>query len=293
MPDLSILVCTRPGSEKLAACMESLRAAAGEADGEIVVACDGGDAALGERCRTIAGAHAAWSWNWLDLTPRCGPARARNLALESCRGEVILFLNDDVRFGPGLLRAHLAAHRRRPGHAVMGNTRWAPEAIESEFMHWIAHHDSFYYLVADPSDAGWEYFHTMNLSIHRSWFDRGFRFDESFPDPAFEDTELGYRLAGEGLRIAMAHDAVLYHVHQFTEEEYVQKARMRGRAARRFLELYPELTERILGDFDAPGEGARSLLGRLRRRLYGRRPSPAVPWQMRIAEAFREGYQDG
>ncbi len=292
MPDISILVCTRPGSDLLPQCMESLRGVLGEARGEIVTACDGGDAALGERCREVLGPAAGWGWKWLDLE-RGGPAAARNRALHECTRELILFLNDDVRFPPGLLGAHLRAHAAQPGHAVMGNTRWAPEAVRSEFMHWVAHHDSFYYLIADAADAGWEYFHTMNLSIHRKWFDAGARFDESFPEPAFEDTELAYRLAGEGLRIALAYDAVLYHVHPFTEEQYVEKVRMRGRAARRLLALHPELTKRILGDFELPEAPAGGAPGRWLRRLLGKDAEAAVPWQRRLAEAFLQGYRSG
>ncbi len=289
MADFSILVCTRPGSEFLPRCMESLREVLEEAGGQIITACDGGDPALGEQCREALGPAEGWEWKWLDMERR-GPAAARNSALQHCTGELILFLNDDVRFPPGLLRAHLEAHALRPGHAVMGNTRWAPESVNSEFMHWVAHHDSFYYLIADAADAGWEYFHTMNLSVHRRWFDEGARFDETFPEPAFEDTELGRRLAASGMKIALAYRAVLYHVHSFTEDQYVEKARMRGRAARRFLELHPELTARILGDFELPAPAG--LLGRWFRRLRGVEPAEP-PWQRRIAEAFLQGYRGG
>lgn len=180
-------------------------------------------------------------------------------------------------------------HRRRPGHAVMGNTRWAPEVCTTRFMHWVAHHDSFYYLIPDDLSATWEYFHTMNLSVDRRWFDEGARFDESFPDPAFEDTELGLRLAKQGLQIALAYDAVMYHVHGYTEADYIAKSAMRGRSARRFCDLFPDLRERIVSEYEDAVARAGSLKGKLRAMV--KPPSEAERWELAAAEGFLKGWK--
>ncbi len=287
-PRFTALICVKDRAARLRECLASLRPLAPEATGELLVVCDGGPAGLRDQAGDLMETH-GWTSRWMDV-PAGGPARARNAALASAAGELILFLNDDVRCEPGLLRAHDAAHRRRPGHAVMGNTRWAPEVCRSEFMHWVAHHDSFYYLIPDEAEATWEYFHTMNLSVDRKWFDAGHRFDEQFPDPAFEDTELGYRLCNRhGLRIAMAYDAVLYHVHEYTLDQYVEKSRERGRSARRFCDLYPELRDRILDEYRQHAARVRGLRGRAKAAvgLY----DEMELWEARIAAAFLAGYE--
>jgi len=286
-PRFTLLLCVKDRLDRLRECLESLRRLQSEATGELLIACDGGPATLRRDAGSLLEAE-GWSSRWLDL-PAGGPARARNAALPHARGQLILFLNDDIRCEPGLLAAHDRAHRARPGHAVMGNTRWAPEVITDDFMHWVAHHDSFYYLIPSPEKATWEYFHTMNLSVDRLWFmEKGARFDESFPDPAFEDTELGYRLCRDGLQITLAYDAILYHVHHFRFPEYLAKSRMRGRSARRFLELYPELTDRILSEYRWQASRLDGWKG-IARRLAGRLDALDV-MESRIAREFLAGY---
>lgn len=290
MPRFSILICVKDRIEPMRECLRSLAPITGEADAELVVVCDGGPADLRRYLEAEIQALSAWEFRWLDV-PAGGPARARNAALPTLRGEVVLFLNDDVRCLPGLLKAHDRLQQARPGHAVMGNTRWAPEVVETEFMHWVAHHDSFYYLIPDEMAATWEYFHTMNLSVDRRWFDEGARFDEAFPDPAFEDTELGYRLCQNGLQIAWAHDAVLYHVHHFTVEQYLEKSFQRGRSARRFCDLYPELRERIISEYREHAARIGGVRGKMRAALGGY--DQLQVWEARIAREFLRGYEAG
>ncbi len=287
-PRFTILICVKDRAERLRQCLRSLHQLGAEASVQLLIVCDGGPKSLQSEMEaelSIPG----WQCDWLQRADCAGPATARNEALAMAHGELILFLNDDVRVEPGLLAAHDQLHQRRPGHAVMGNTRWAPEVVTTEFMHWVAHHDSFYYLIPDELNATWEYFHTMNLSIDRCWFDNGARFDEAFPDPAFEDTEFGYRLWNEGLRISLAYDAVLYHVHEFTFEEYLAKSTMRGRSARRFCDLYPELRERIISEYEvheARLAGWRAVANRL-----GFGASPLEIQEAHIARAFLAGYR--
>lgn len=286
-PRFTILICVKDRLQRLRECLNTLRPLAAEATGQLIVVCDGGPANMKAEAGALMEGE-GWTSLWLDV-PGGGPARARNAALPQATGELILFLNDDVRCEPGLLAAHDRMHRLRPGHAVMGNTRWAPEVVDSEFMHWVAHHDSFYYLIPDQLAATWEYFHTMNLSLDRRWIDEGSRFDEEFPDPAFEDTDLGYRLAKDGLLISLAYDAILYHVHHFTVEEYIRKSEMRGRSAQRFCDLHPELRDRIISEYKENARRTSGLKG-MAKRMLGHYDELEL-WEARIAEAFLRGYQ--
>jgi len=222
-----------------------------------------------------------------ELRPKLGPAAQRNWAVRQSRAEILMFLNDDIEFGPGFIQAHLAVHARRPGHCVVGNTRWHPEVVTTHFMHWVAQNDFFFYLVRDFDDMGWEYVCTMNCSVHRRWFDDDVEgFCEAFPDPAFEDTEWGMRMTKKGMKVALAPDAVLFHRHFYDPADYWRKAGMKGRSARLFLERHPEFRERILGP--NPGRlGA--LAARLRAGFTAWKEGQEGPgvWEHRMTRLFR------
>ncbi|MEQ8819670.1 MAG: glycosyltransferase [Sumerlaeia bacterium] len=287
IPRLSVIIPVADRVERLVTCLESLAADAFAEPWELIVASDGGPLEMEGRVRELWPADCA-PLHFFRLETRSGPARVRNFAVEKAAGQIILFLNDDVRLEPGFLAAHARAHAARPGHAVIGNTRWAPEVMTTDFMHWVAHHDSFYYLIDDPAATTWEYFHTLNASLDRSWFDRGERFDESFPDPAFEDTEFGFRLLKAGMWVTFAPAAIAYHVHYFDADDYLAKSWMRGKSARRLTRKFPELHERLVGEYE---HAAARMRWRLRWREWRRLADGPEQWHARFALAFLAGYE--
>lgn len=52
--------------------------------------------------------------------PRPGKSRALNLALDRVTGGLVVFIDDDVEFGPGWLQAYADAAARWPRHAIFG-----------------------------------------------------------------------------------------------------------------------------------------------------------------------------
>ncbi len=284
-PRFSIIIPVYDRADKLTACLQSLAKDTFSGSAEVIVLCDGGPAEMRKAGDAWKG---RWPLRWIDQE-HAGPAVARNRAMAEAHGELFLFLNDDVILTPGLLTAHHKAHRAQPGHTVMGNTRWWPDVVRSDFMYWAAYHLHVHYLMDDLKNITWEHWHSLNCSIDRCWFEQGHLFDESFPDPAFEDTEYAYRLwKNEGLKISFAPGAVAYHDHFFTPTGYLSKSRMRGASARRFLTLYPELTERILLEYTR-------MTGRKKRLKLWWRTKRNIPdgpdeWMTRFALAFMAGY---
>lgn len=285
MPRISVIIPVHDRYERLRACLQSLAANDFGGTAEVIVINDGGPEHMRELEREWNG---PWPLQWIDQ-PKSGPAVARNRAVRQSTGEILLFLNDDVVLEPAVLAGHDHAHQQQPGHAAMGNMRWHPEVITSEFMHWCAHHLHVHYLIDPAMNMTWEYFHTLNASIDRCWFEKGHWFDETFPDPAFEDTEFVYRLWKQGLKITFAPDATAYHHHHFNPGDYLRKSAMRGTSARKFLELYPELTDRILGEYH-------EAIKRTETRLFWhdllRRTDGPAEWSARFALAFMAGYNN-
>jgi hypothetical protein len=155
-------------------------------------------------------------------------------------------------------------------------------------MHWVAHNDSFYYLIRDWMDIGWEYVHTLNFSVHRKWFDGdpGGGFCEDFPDPAFEDTEWGLRIGKAGLKVAFLPEAVLWHRHAYDPPTYWKKTVMKGQSARLLIKRHPETRDRILGP--DPGRLG-GWLGNIQAGVAAAREGQEGPWlwEARMARLFR------
>jgi glycosyltransferase involved in cell wall biosynthesis len=61
--------------------------------------------------------------------PNSGPARARNAGFLAGRGEVVLFMDDDILPARDLLVRHVLAHRQHPGSVIYG--RCEPRRPES------------------------------------------------------------------------------------------------------------------------------------------------------------------
>lgn len=255
---------------------------------EIIIINDGGDTDI-EQVVAEFKPHSGEHLIYLRQEPS-GPATARNLALNIARGEIIFFLNDDVILDKGYFSAHLQAHLRQPGHAVRGNTRWHPEVLTTPFMQWVAQSVLFYYLIKDPLDIGYEYFHTLDLSIHRRWLEED-KFDEAFKDASFEDTELALRLMKKGLKLQFAPAAVCYHYHFYDLPKYLAKTRINARNAVLLVARHPELYERLIGNF-LRQKSFKNFLKRLFFEITSTRQTPAywdlISNQIYISELLKQ-----
>ncbi len=160
-----------------------------------------------------------------------GLARGRNVGIERARGEIILFMDDDVLATPGLLSAHVRFHRAHPDSICRG------VAINVEsFDHLPAPN----YSLHNYSGA---YFWTTNVSIPLALVKDVGCFDERFREYGWEDLELGFRLRRRGVPSVLARDAVVYHHKpplapaQFPR--VTRQARAQARTAVQFLDLHP------------------------------------------------------
>lgn len=160
-----------------------------------------------------------------------GLARGRNVGIERARGEIILFMDDDVLATPGLLSAHVRLHRAVPDAICRG------VAINVESFDTLPPPS---YSLRNYSGA---YFWTTNVSVPMALIERAGRFDERFCEYGWEDLELGFRLRAMGVRSVLTRDAVVYHYKpklapaQFARVE--RQARAQARTAKVFLEKHP------------------------------------------------------
>jgi glycosyltransferase involved in cell wall biosynthesis len=185
-----------------------------------------------------------------------GAGGSRNRGLDRCSArEIVVFSDGDCVPAKGFLAAHAAFHRRdpRPQAVGWGTISHPPEIPVTPLMRLGNVVESRPHFPPEGS-RDYKVFATTNTSLRREFLD--LRFDEStFSESGFEDTEFGYRLYRKGLILYDVPDAVSYHYHFLTPEQYMAKVRRYGRLLRQWTRkcdpaLARELNEYFNFNFD-------------------------------------------
>lgn len=176
-----------------------------------------------------------------------GLAAARNTGLALARGEYVLFINDDTIADPGLVEAHLAAHRElaRPA-CVLGNLRQPPQALENALMRVIENGDfMFDYAGLSPGqELDGLHFYTCNVSAPLAAVRAAGGFDQSFRRYGCEDSDLGLALEAAGLKVHYRPECSAEHRHLFDLDYVRRRATTVGQASIRLMRKHPRLIER-------------------------------------------------
>jgi len=170
--------------------------------------------------------------------PAAGPAAARNLGIRLARGERILLLGDDTAPAVGCLAAHAGAV-----DGMQGRIEWDPSRPVTDLMRFLAPRGPQFWFsgLVDGGEIPFTALLGSNYSAPRDWFLTE-PFDESFPDAAFEDTELAWRFRERGFKSRYCAGAVALHDHPYDEiEPFLARQRRAGRSARSAVRRHPAL----------------------------------------------------
>lgn len=253
---LSVIIPTRGRLEILRETVRRLLAQDLGADGfEVIVADDGSPDATAEW--TLAEARREPRLR-LVRNPGRGRAAARNAGLRQAAGEIVCFLDDDLWVADGFLAAHRRAHGRPSGSpplAVMGRMQpWPgnePTAANLAFDRHLTRVVAE--IEAQPEPLSCIYLCSGNLSFRRADLGAGGLFDEQFQEYSFEDSELGYRLAGRGFQLGYAAAALALHRTRTTVADNLRKCDEAGRSAVLFLTKHPQAADRLRPLCELPG----------------------------------------
>lgn len=137
--------------------------------------------------------------------PNAGPARARNQGAALARGEVLIFIDNDIVVQPDFLVRHQETQSENWGCWIVGRIRHPPQLRETPFGRYRDDlWEEFHQTHEGTAIAATEGITAANLSLPAKDFARLGGFDEGFTIASCEDWELGMRARREGVR-------VLYH----------------------------------------------------------------------------------
>jgi glycosyltransferase involved in cell wall biosynthesis len=230
-PTVSVVIATKDRARYVERALAALQGQEGAPPFEIIVVDNGSTddtARLVERC-----AISAPSPIRLLYEPEPNRAKARNRALQAAAGEIVAFCDDDVALPSGWIAAHARAHRETD--CVINGPILNVRSYEER---------------PKPSLANYSraFLCTCNASVPRRALERVGGFDELFDLYGWEDTELGVRLRGAGVRWKFAWSAYLWHVKlpaENTVDAELRKAVEKARMAGRFLRKHPSGRARL------------------------------------------------
>ncbi len=163
-----------------------------------------------------------------------GRAAARNTAIAAAAGDLVIFLDDDMRAEPTLVEEHVRCHEANPGVAVIGNALTAPELGRSNVFRYLDTR-GVHKLPPDARVPA-RYFLTNNSSVPREALLEVGMFDEAFRNYGFEDMEIAFRLeAVAGLGFRYCPTAIAYHIHYHSVEQLLDKRLESARSSLSYL----------------------------------------------------------
>jgi glycosyltransferase involved in cell wall biosynthesis len=212
---------------------------------EIIVVVDGSTDGSAAALRAL---HPACRFRVIEQENR-GPAGARNTGFRAAEGELIIFLDDDMRCDPMLVREHSVAHR--PNRAAIGvgaiflspdsPPGLAAECFNREVGAYHRRYKQNPEISLPRSACGFS-----NSSIPRRTLIEAGGFDERFR--MREDDELAARLLAAGVEPRYVPAAVTYQFYRKTAGDLIRDAEAFGLSDRLFLRKHPELAgETFLG----------------------------------------------
>jgi len=180
--------------------------------------------------RLLKDVSAPWRLVSLVHDENRGRAAARNTGVRAADGQIIVFLDDDMRAVPSLLSDHVRCHELHANSAVIGNALTAPELGPSGVFRYLDSRGV--HKLAPGSRVPARYFSTNNSSVPRDALLSAGLFDEAFRSYGFEDTEIAFRLEdAAGLAFLYCAEAIAYHTHSHTLHELLLKREEAGRSS--------------------------------------------------------------
>lgn len=294
-PELSVVIPTYGKSDTLPLVMRALEGqSVGRERFEVVVIDDGSPDDTTDRLRALERS-TPLRFRWMTQENR-GVSATRNRGAGEARGAIVLFIQDDIVARPDLLERHLAIHARHPEPtaAGVGKVTWPPEWAIDHFMSWLDNGGPQfrYHQVRGRRTVTFKHFYTCNVSLKRQAL-LDHPFDEEIVY-GFEDLELALRLERAGFVFHFDEQALGYHHHRRSFEDYRRRQFKAGQSLYVAFRNHPDLVGRTGITSIKPTKRTRT---RLRgailpvARLVGARRTIEKYWRAVLDEELVAGYE--
>lgn len=284
-PRFSIVIPTRDRASSLRLCLTALLAQMDPELDDVLVVDDG------STDETDLVRQDFPSVRWLSSGGR-GTCAARNVGVAESRGDVVLFVDDDIVIAEGLLDRHRAFHESHLSQedALVGLVTWDRSQPITKHMLWLEDGGPLFSFntINDHDDVDPSHFCTANVSVKRSLLSTvDGPFDERIK--RFTDVELGHRLAKTGMRLHYDPEAIAWHLRSDTPATTDRRMFVVGEASVLLDQIHPGV---------APPAAPRTFARRMKV-LLAKLMTPLTPmlpeglaskiWASRAAWAYSSG----
>jgi glycosyltransferase involved in cell wall biosynthesis/peptidoglycan/xylan/chitin deacetylase (PgdA/CDA1 family) len=243
-PRFSVIVPTRGRRDLVLRLVQQLRRQE-LVDFDVVVVLDGADDGTAAALRAL---ELPFELTVLEQEHR-GAAAARNAGAAVARGEILLFLDDDMAPDPALLAEHERSHRAG-AQVVLGHLPLDPSgpstAVAARIGGW-AERRRDRLVRAAPTVAMPELI-SGQMSLPRAAFEELGGFDTAFTRGGLvpgADRDFGYRARRAGLKIVFNPDAISHQFYEIDAAEYTRRSRTGARGDRILAARYPEIADEL------------------------------------------------
>jgi glycosyltransferase involved in cell wall biosynthesis len=199
-PEISVVVATRDRRRRLGMLLDALREQTlSPSRFEVIVVDDGADDGTREELERRMGGE--MRLRAIHRKAASGPAVARNEGWRAAEGQIVAFTDDDCEPTPRWLERLVGAARERPGNVLQGPTE--PIARER------AQVGLYTRTIVNRTLGPW--YQTCNVAYPRELLERLGGFDEGYPSPTAEDTDLAWRAIEAGAPVSFVHGALVHH----------------------------------------------------------------------------------
>ena len=239
---------------------------------EIVIIDDGSNENIDNKIKSLH-LNINISYNYFQRDSKSCAALARNRGIEKSRGEILIFLDCDQIVYPDFLEEHLYPFDK------FGNNNDILQFGLRKYMNKTISFDPDRQLITNKTDfsndsrhyvfqifshnmsvvrSSWHLIFSNNISTSKKAIDKFGGFDDNFKGWGLEDTEFGYRLYKNGVKIVynpyieVVHQ---YHEYSFDENRYIQWNRNFNYFTSKHPEI-PVILQGILLDFFDPAKRA-------------------------------------
>ena len=241
---VSIIINTYNNANKLSACLEHLEQQNFQEVFEVIVVDDGSTDNTAELLRKWKAQKTKFIFSSLYQENK-KQAAARNLGVKHAKGDLILFIGADILLCSDALFYHYQFHKRFSAekHMAVGHITWPPHLENDAFCNFL---EKFGYMpnfdkYNNLQETDFWHFYTGNISLKRRLAEKH-PFSEDFCSYGFEDAALGCKLISGGAKLLYLKDALAFHDHALTPEDYFpKKMRDIGKSAVVFQNQHPEI----------------------------------------------------